>query len=543
MAHYIPPHARGTWSPDKSELSLLSEDIFEPRVSQNLQNVTIRRPSVPNNIGFGNENVKQTEIATLSVNKEIPKTGLEIDLDSDTTTIDPQLLTVLKSIDSRLANQGATLDKLTVSQNVMQKSIDFGHANSSDLKDRIVTLEKENKKLLNQNKELESQGRDMTRRLDSIDQQLAQLDHNNKRRNILIDGVQESQGENTMDIALDIMLNLDKELKRDDIDFTQRIFRPGNKTKPILVVMKSVARRDSIMRNKKSLKSHKNLSKIWLNDDSNPMIRKQKLESRTVVRHAISKGFEAKQRGSGVVLNGRYYNRENLNQLPDEIKLSTTKTREDEHTVGFQGKHAPLSNMYPCKIVVDGKDHKSAEHYIQYTKVMLVNLTELAQKISDTPCPYTAKSIGGSVQIDIWNNVGEDVVKQAIRYKYQQNPHLKKILLATGTKTIIECTPDLKWGAGIALDSKLFGTGKYPGSNVTGHSLQEARVEFRDMEVQTKVTPLPAAAPHGERTQNQLIGTAEGVVTETESPHTAPTTLTIAQEATGTDITPETPGP
>ena len=60
-----------------------------------------------------------------------------------------------------------------------------------------------------------------------------------------------------------------------------------------------------------------------------------------------------------------------MGQLPDDIKLSTMKTRVANKTMGLKGKLAPLSNMYPCKIVVDGKDHKSAEHYIQYTKVIV----------------------------------------------------------------------------------------------------------------------------------------------------------------------------
>ena len=130
-----------------------------------------------------------------------------------------------------------------------------------------------------------------------------------------------------MDISLDILSVVDSSLSRGDIDFTQRVFRPGIKTKPILVVMKSVAQRDSIMSKKKTLKGHPNLTNIWLNEDSNPIIRKQKLESRSVVKHAVSKGYEANQRGIGVVVNGRYYTRENMSQLPDDIKLSTTKTR------------------------------------------------------------------------------------------------------------------------------------------------------------------------------------------------------------------------
>ena len=69
------------------------------------------------------------------------------------------------------------------------------------------------------------------------------------------------------------------------------------------------------------------------------------------------------------------------------LKLSTWV---DNNTVGFQGKLATLVSMYLCRIVVDGNDHKSAKYVIQ-TKVMLVNLMELAQKIRDTPRPYITK--------------------------------------------------------------------------------------------------------------------------------------------------------
>ena len=60
------------------------------------------------------------------------------------------------------------------------------------------------------------------------------------------------------------------------------MYRPGGKTKPLLVVLKSVTQRDKIMGNKKALKNIPNLAKIWLNEDPNPMIRKQKLESSCV---------------------------------------------------------------------------------------------------------------------------------------------------------------------------------------------------------------------------------------------------------------------
>ena len=364
---YIPPHERGGVTPDKSE-SLYNLGIFEPRPNNDDKNVTVRRSSLAKS---------NHSLNTIESVKTPSATQVNNDLNTDQAPINPLLLAILKSIEDKLDDQGGTLRKVSVSQSVLQKSIEFAHANSSDLKDRIVQLEKQNHQLMKNNEVLQSQGRDMNRRLDNIEQQLSQADHNNRRRNIILEGVGISEGENPMDIVLDILVHVEPNNSRSDIDLAQRVYRPGGKTKPILVVFKSVTQRDLIMGKKKALKDKPNMANIWLNEDSNPVIRKQKLESRSVVRLAVSKGYEAKQRGLGVIVNGRYYSRDNLDHLPEEIKLTEIKTREEGNTIGFQGRLAPLSNMYLCPIVVDGKDHKSAEHLIQYNRVMLANLKEI----------------------------------------------------------------------------------------------------------------------------------------------------------------------
>ena len=76
--------------------------------------------------------------------------------------------------------QGGTLNKVIISHNVLQKSIDYAHANSSDLKNRIVSVKKENSRLISQNEQLSSQARDMSRRLDNSEQQLAQSEQKTK---------------------------------------------------------------------------------------------------------------------------------------------------------------------------------------------------------------------------------------------------------------------------------------------------------------------------------------------------------------------------
>ena len=92
-----------------------------------------------------------------------------------------------------------------------------------------------------------------------------------RRRNILIEGVPVSQGENTLDIAVDIISKLIPHIAHSDIEFIQRVHKPGAK-RPILVILKSIRTRDEIFKQKQSLKQNPALKKIWINEDANPTI-------------------------------------------------------------------------------------------------------------------------------------------------------------------------------------------------------------------------------------------------------------------------------
>ena len=53
-----------------------------------------------------------------------------------------------------------------------------------------------------------------------------------------------------------------------------------------------------------------------------------------------------------MVINGRYYSKDNLDHLPQEIKLSEIKMREEGNTFGFQGRLAPTApnTMICCTV-------------------------------------------------------------------------------------------------------------------------------------------------------------------------------------------------
>ena len=67
---------------------------------------------------------------------------------------------------------------------------------------------------------MEKRDRDHERRLDELDYKYSILDNKEKKFNIVLEGVLESGGENPVEIAMDILLNIAPELERRDTEFT-----------------------------------------------------------------------------------------------------------------------------------------------------------------------------------------------------------------------------------------------------------------------------------------------------------------------------------
>jgi ribA/ribD-fused uncharacterized protein len=66
-----------------------------------------------------------------------------------------------------------------------------------------------------------------------------------------------------------------------------------------------------------------------------------------------------------------------------------------------------------------------------------------------------------------------------VKMKFEQNPHLKKKLLDTGTRTLVEASPvDTYWGIGMGMWHKeVFDRSKW-GKNHLGQILMEERTEL-----------------------------------------------------------------
>ena len=138
---------------------------------------------------------------------------------------------------------------------------------------------------------------------------------------------------------------------------------------------------------------------------------------------------------------------------------------------GTNGKYKIFSNFYPAKFVLKGKTWPSSEHYFQAMKFS--DYPEYQETIRKSKSAYDAKKLGATRTFKIrkdWNDIRDDVMRTALKAKFEQNCNLRSILLQTGEVKLVENSPyDNYWGIG-----------KYAcGKNMLGKLLMELRTDLR----------------------------------------------------------------
>lgn len=131
----------------------------------------------------------------------------------------------------------------------------------------------------------------------------------------------------------------------------------------------------------------------------------------------------------------------------------------DETTIYFysvDGPYGVFSNFYPCSFVDNkGRTWKSSEHYYQAHKFLDVSLFEL---IKETKTCKECYKVSWNHQKDFrkdWLQVKDQIMYEALYYKYTQNPGLLEVLMKTSQKELVEHSMNDTWyGMGIEGNGK-----------------------------------------------------------------------------------------
>jgi N-glycosidase YbiA len=132
-----------------------------------------------------------------------------------------------------------------------------------------------------------------------------------------------------------------------------------------------------------------------------------------------------------------------------------------------------FSNFAAYPITLDGEVWPTAEHYFQAQKF---EDRAHRRRIRNAKSPMVAARLGRDRKQKLrrdWESVKVEVMRRAVRAKFQQHDDLRDLLLGTGEAKIVEHTEnDAYWGDG----------GDGSGKNMLGQILMEVRSELRDGE-------------------------------------------------------------
>ncbi|MFB9903109.1 NADAR family protein [Allokutzneria oryzae] len=143
-----------------------------------------------------------------------------------------------------------------------------------------------------------------------------------------------------------------------------------------------------------------------------------------------------------------------------------------------------LSQWWPAPFVVDGLSFATAEHYMMWRKAILFDDGETAERVLSAGHPKAAKDLGRGVanfDTGVWERRRYDIVVAGNTAKFGQHEDLRRYLLGTGERVLVEASPlDAVWGIGLAADHPdAAHPERWPGTNLLGKALMDVRTLLR----------------------------------------------------------------
>lgn len=143
-----------------------------------------------------------------------------------------------------------------------------------------------------------------------------------------------------------------------------------------------------------------------------------------------------------------------------------------------------LSQWWPSAFVIDGVTYPTAEHWMMARKARLFDDPAGLAGVLAARSPGAAKAAGRRVRgfdEQRWKSARFELVVAGNLAKFTQHPDLRRFLLATGRRILVEASPlDRIWGIGMGTSNPdVARPSAWRGLNLLGFALMEVRDQLR----------------------------------------------------------------
>ena len=340
----------------------------------------------------------------------------------------------------------------------------------------------------------------VTKKTDALEEEVEELKANLKhekeerlklecqlrRKNLIITGISEDDEEKDdasvlRDKVLTILTGTLK-VQHCELDRCYRlggqrhnITNPSNYKgkRPVLITFNHHSQRDLAWMNRRFLKNTTYIIKEDLPEEIESKARRMT----PILQEARRQNLKAMLVRDTLILNGTKYTESNISMLPDCLKPEAISCKVTKDQYYFWGGSNPLSNFHKCDFQENDVSFTSVEQYFVYKKAHHFSDEVAKQKVLTLQDPVQIKRtmIKGYDKAQ-WAPMSERVMEQGLSLKFHQDEGMKKALLATEHRELIEASPyDSMWGIGIGLHSESLTDKTKWGSNRLGKLLMEIR--------------------------------------------------------------------
>lgn len=376
------------------------------------------------------------------------------------------------------------LDKVTSTIKNHEDSIEFNSAEIKGLQEKMTQNEIRIKDLEEEAMSARGDALRWKLEVDRLANKVEDLECYSRRENLVFFGISEEPNENC---SAKVLSFIEKKLEVKGRILLSRAHRLGKKqdtptSRPIIVRFLYPPDRERVWRARGKLVK----SNFYVKEDYPEKVEKERERLIPFQRHAKRLGYDSGVSKGKLYVSGRAYTTRNLENLPEDLQprsiCEQIVSDQGQDYLLFSGMDTPFSNWYKTPLMMDGVSYVSVEQSYFHSKAILAHDPSRAAQIMTTNNPKRMRKIAADINLDKkeWESKDEEIMKRALRAKFQQNDDLKTILLETEGQTLVEGTRNPRWGCGVSLYSKgSTDPSKWTGGNLLGKLLMELRRELK----------------------------------------------------------------